>query len=122
MTFGLENLLDPTRLHTAQWGRLKAEQEQEELQQCTFAPVVNEGGGSDARPPLHCRLEDLQRQRRSAQLVALQCSSLNVRCNRTVCPSLRHTKRRISLEATCRPARRGRVDTVCHARHMQPSL
>ena len=49
-----------------QWDRLKAEQEKEELQQCTFAPAVN--GGQKGRAPLHRRLEDLQRQRRSAAL------------------------------------------------------
>ena len=49
-----------------QWDWLKAEQEKEELQQCTFAPAVK--GGQEGRAPLHRRLEDLQRQRRSAAL------------------------------------------------------
>ena len=49
-----------------QWDRLKAEQEKEELQQCTFAPAVK--GGREGGAPLHHRLDDLQRQRRSAAL------------------------------------------------------
>lgn len=49
------------RYGSVQWGRLKAEQEKEELQQCTFAPSVNES--KDAHTPLYRRLQELQRQR-----------------------------------------------------------
>ena len=57
-----------------QWDRLKAEQEREELQQCTFAPAVK--GGREGHTPLHRRLDDLQRQRRCGSPHSLSTAAL----------------------------------------------
>ncbi len=47
-----------------QWERLRAERDEEELRDCTFAPAVNPS--AEPRTPLHRRLSELQRQRRCA--------------------------------------------------------
>ena len=60
------------RQGSVQWARLKAEQEKEALQQCTFTPSVNES--KDAHTPLHRRLQELQRQRRCLPCTRLFCS------------------------------------------------
>ena len=55
--------------YSSQWDWLRAEQEKEELHQCTFAPKVNESKKcNEAHTPLHRRLEELQRQRRSVNV------------------------------------------------------
>ncbi len=50
----------------SQWERLKAEQDKEDLKDCTFAPAVN--ACAVPHTPLHRRLSELQRQRRCAHM------------------------------------------------------
>lgn len=62
----LSGVLGPCILCSLQWERLRAEREAEELRDCTFRPALlaSPPRAAARHTPLHCRLVELQRNRR----------------------------------------------------------
>ncbi|EIE27456.1 hypothetical protein COCSUDRAFT_39121 [Coccomyxa subellipsoidea C-169] len=98
----------PTRLYAhhdskyRQWERLRAERDEEELRDCTFAPAVNPS--AEPRTPLHRRLSELQRQR-SERLARMRLAREAADADATFSPAVNDKSLRMALAKQIRELR-----------------